>query len=91
MLKMHCLYLQLSRSHQDELCLLITREKMLGLLGMPVDPVTVCITASGVCSLNVIFLPIDTHNIMHNGQISLKLFRNILRKLNGTSTSRRQR
>lgn len=83
MLKMHCLYLQLSRSHQDELCLLITREKMLGLLGMPVDPVTVCITASGVCSLNVIFLPIDTHNIMHNGQISLKLFRNILRKLNG--------
>lgn len=55
----------------------------MGLLGAPLDPVCVTITASGICYFSVLFAPVEVTDLNRSGEFDLRKFRHILWKLNG--------
>lgn len=66
-----------------EVTLMVTRSDSVGLLGVPIDPVTVIVTSSSLCYVSALFAPLEVVNLKPNGHFTLRLFRNVLRKLNG--------
>lgn len=62
---------------------MVTRSDSVGLLGVPIDSVTVIVTSSSLCYVSALFAPLEVVNLKPNGHFTLRLFRNVLRKLNG--------
>ncbi|XP_076444701.1 uncharacterized protein LOC143282803 [Babylonia areolata] len=83
---------RLSRSCTGEMVLTVTRDSLVGLLGAPFDPITVTVTASAVCYVNVLFTPVEVLHLKKEeeeveddtgGNLNLHKFRSVLWRLTG--------